>query len=568
MTKFGRLGLLCALGLATVTLVVAPVAAQTSTREQVDIEQRAPVMRLAPLSGEAPVVSEAPSGEQAAPQAQAFTFLLNGVNIAGATAYDAAAFEPLYADFVGKEVTLGELRQIADRIETLYRDGGYVATRAIIPPQAISDGRPTIEVYEGQIVFYEINGEIGPVKKQIARLLDNLITGEPARWSELERYLLLARDLPGISLTGTLRSAGDTAPGGVILVVDTARKPVDGFVSMNNQSPRTAGRWVTSDGIAFNSNSEYGERLGAVALLTFVQPKEQLSGFLTYQQNLGGDGLVMRGSATRSRADPQIEPDVDIITSTTLFNLHLEYPVVRSRDFSLWTRGGLETINQFTRFAGSEQYYDKVRVLFAGARGIWRPWGGGLTQFDIQFRQGLEALGAAKSDDPQSRPNPDPRASILRGSLEHYQPIGDYFAFDTRFLWQYADGPLTSLEEMSIGELTIGRGYEAGNITGESGFGFATELRYSHPDFVNELNKDYLDRIEFYGFFDYGRVYDKGDGAREGYEDLKSVGIGVRIQAIRTLYADLYYVIPLDSGLSFLNDRPPDSVRFNITKFF
>src|SRR5699024_1194939 len=185
-------------------------------------------------------------------------FVLRGLDIANATVYADDDFRELYEPFLGAEVALGSLREIANRIENLYREDGYVATRVIIPPQAIEGGMARLEVFEGRIIHYAIHGEIGPVKKQVARLLENLLTGEPARWRDLERYLLLARDLPGISLTGTLRSAGESAPGGVILVVNVARKPVDGFVSLQNRNAETSGPLTLSGGVGLNSNTQYG----------------------------------------------------------------------------------------------------------------------------------------------------------------------------------------------------------------------------------------------------------------------------------------------------------------------
>jgi len=560
-------------------LVVGTAAAQTlppslpsqvaPSREQVDPSRRLPEPRPQPEAGEVPLISESPP--DAAPEgAEAFAFTLNGLAVTRATVYDPDDFKPLYEDFLGKEVTLGNLREIADRIEALYRDDGYVATRAIIPPQAISDGIPTIEVYEGQVVYYEINGEIGPVKKQIAKLLDNLITGKPAKWSELERYLLLARDLPGISLTGTLRSAGDTAPGGVVVVIDTARKAIDGFVNAQNLSAEPTGPETLSGGLAFNSNTAVGERVGFVALNTVLQPPEQLSGFLSYQRSLGGDGLLFKtsGTATRSRPGAELK-EAKIVTDSLLMNFQLEYPLFRGRDFSLWTLGGFEYINQTSEASRSEIYDDHVRVLMGGLRGVYRPWGDGLSQFYVELRQGLKTYGATTEGGAgRSRPDARPDFLVVRGTIDHLQPIGPFWEIDVRGVGQWSSKPLASIEEMALGNLTIGRGYEAGTVTGDSGFGVATEVHFSTPDFVTDSLKKYIDRVELYGFFDYARVYDENTPFSSSYQDVRSTGFGVRIQALRTFYADFYYAVPLEKGLEIEENDPKSGFYFNLTKFF
>jgi hemolysin activation/secretion protein len=566
----GSSGILLGLLFAGVILAGGSALAQAPTRGEVDLQERIPERPELTPGPEEPVITEG-EAEAEEPVEEAFSFRLNGVNITRATIYDADDFEPLYQEFVGAEVTLGNLREIADRIESLYREDGYVATRAIIPPQAIANGVPTIEVYEGQIVYYEINGDVGPVKKQIAKLLDNLITGEPARWSELERYLLLARDLPGISLTGTLRSAGDTAPGGVVVVVDTARKAIDGFVNFQNLSSDLTGPDTLSGGGALNSNTAVGERVGFVLLSTVVDPLEQLSGFMSYQQSLGGDGLLLKAAGTLTRSQPGAElKDADIETDSLVLNVHLEYPLMRGRVFSLWTRGGFEYLDQNSvTGTDAELFDDQVRVFFGGLHGVWRPWGGGLTQFDVELRKGLETFGAAtESGVGRSRLDAEPDYLMLRGELEHLQPLGPYWGINLRGMGQYSNEPLTSIDEMALGDLTIGRGYEAGSVTGDSGYGIAAELRFSTPDFVSETLQKYIDRVEIYGFLDYARVYDKGTLFAESFQDVISTGFGVRVQALRTFYADFYYALPLEKGLEFEDKTPGNALYFNITKFF
>lgn len=248
----------------------------------------------------------------------------------------------IYEDFIGTEITIGGLREIANRIEALYRDEGYLATRVIIPPQTIEGGVAQLQVHEGRIIHYEVNGDIGPVKKQIAALLDNLITDRAARRADVERYLLLSRDLPGISLTGTLRSAGDNLPGGVILVVDTARKAVDGFVQLQNRNAQPTGAVTLAAGVASNSESEYAERIGGIALAALEVP-EQFSGFGSAEMSLGNDGLVVRLETVYGLAEPgDALENLDLNIDSFSVRAEAEYPMVRSRQFSLWTRGGFE----------------------------------------------------------------------------------------------------------------------------------------------------------------------------------------------------------------------------------
>lgn len=496
-------------------------------------------------------------------------FVLQGVDLTGATVYENSDFSPILDEYLGREVSLGSLREIGNRIEAQYRDDGYVATRVIIPPQAIRDGTPTLEIYEGKIIHYEINGEIGAVKELIAKYLDNLLTDEPAKWSELERYLLLARDLPGISLTGTLRSAGDSTPGGVILVVDTARKPIDVFANIQNRNADPTGPWTISAGLSANSNTAVGERLGVV-LLSAVQPFEQLSGFLIYEQALGDEGLRMKLTHTKGFSEPRdaLKP-VDLTSDTSIYNASLEYPVIRSRRFSLWTRGGFEYADQRVSTRGLELYDDQMRTIFGGMQGVWFAPLSGVLEFDLEVRKGLTNFGAPEFfSTQQRRSRPDARFdyTIVEGSLAHLQPIPPFFDLYFRFDGQLADKPLPALEELALGELTVGRGYEPGSLTGDSGFGVTFEGRIEPPG----LEAWWLNDIHFYGFLDYGRVYDRGNPTQnpDGFEELISAGFGTRFQVFDAVFGDFYLAIPQTKALSTTTRKPKGTVNFVLTAFF
>ncbi len=504
--------------------------------------------------------------------ASELTFVLNGVEFRGQTVYDAEDLAEHIEDFVGDEVTLGSLREIGNRVERRYRSDGYVATRVIIPPQAIREGRPVLQIFEGKIIHYEINGEIGDVKKQIARLLDNLLTDEPATWAELERYLLLARDLPGISLTGTLRSAGDSSPGGVIMVVDAARKPVDAFLNVQNRNAHPTGPWTGTLGVSMNSNTKYAERFGFV-LLVAAEPQEQASGYFVYEQSLGNEGLRFRASLTQGFSEPGDELDTLGMTSvTTLARAELEFPVVRGRRFSFWTKGGFEFAMQRVTARKIELFDDELRTFFLAADGVWFAPLGATIEFGLEFRKGVDDFGAPVPHQSNMlgavRSKSDARTdySLLRGSLTHTQPLPPWFELSAEVKGQLADGPLPSLEEMSLGELTIGRGFVPGSITGDSGIGYKLELRFTPPS----VEASWLNDFEVYGFYDYARVYDRGNptGAVDGFEDLASVGFGTRFQLFDTLFGDFYVATPLEKGLTSSTRRPNSTVNFTLTKFF
>ncbi|MEM7210446.1 MAG: ShlB/FhaC/HecB family hemolysin secretion/activation protein [Pseudomonadota bacterium] len=475
----------------------------------------------------------------------------------------------IYEPFIGTDVTIGGLREIANRIQDLYREEGYLPTRVIIPQQTIQNGIAELRVHEGRIVHYEVNGDIGPVRKQIAALLDNLITNKAGRRLDVERYLLLSRDLPGISLTGTLRRAGDDLPGGIILVVDTARKPVDGFVQLQNRNAQATGAFTLSAGAAANSNTEYAERIGGIVLSALEVP-EQFSGFGSAEMSVGNDGLVVRLETVYGLAEPgDALADLDLNVDAFSVKAEAEYPIVRSRSFSLWSRGGFEFADTRTSLGDKpddkELFDDQLRVLYAGIQGLWLAPFGGTAEFDVELRKGIDFFGA--SDGPKlgrSRFDANADFTLIRGDASFAQPIWPFFEIYSKVGFQVTDKPLPTYEEMTLGELTFGRGFEPGTITGDSGFAYTGELRFQPPG----IDLTWLDRLEFYGFFDYGRLYDRGQPTGEKFEELTSIGLGTRFQVLEMLYGDFYIASPQSVGLSTLGIEPDSTVKFTLTTFF
>src|SRR6185369_5395776 len=111
---------------------------------------------------------------------------------------------------------------------------GYVTSRVIVPQQTIEDGVFRIQVFEGFISEVVVNDDAGPARAAVERLLAPLRGVKPINVAEVERRLLLANDLPGMTVRGTLQ-ASPTESGGSVLVVSASRKTREATVSLNSR---------------------------------------------------------------------------------------------------------------------------------------------------------------------------------------------------------------------------------------------------------------------------------------------------------------------------------------------
>jgi hemolysin activation/secretion protein len=148
---------------------------------------------------------------------------LNDVLIEGASAYSAEVLRGLYATLLGQEVSVAQVFEVANAIELRYRKDGYVTSRVLVPEQTVADGRFRIRVLEGHVAGVVFQGEAGPAGAALQSLMAGLTALRPINLAEIERRLLLANDLPGLQVQGSLE-ASPTAQGGSTLVVRTQRR--------------------------------------------------------------------------------------------------------------------------------------------------------------------------------------------------------------------------------------------------------------------------------------------------------------------------------------------------------
>ncbi len=126
-------------------------------------------------------------------------------------------------------MTLEVVYDIAKRITAKYGADGYVLSRAIVPPQELTPGGATIriQVIEGYV------SKVEWPREKLARYRDffsdytaKIVADRPTNIRTLERYLLLANDLPGLKFTTTLQPS-KTEQGAAVLVVEVTEKPLD-----------------------------------------------------------------------------------------------------------------------------------------------------------------------------------------------------------------------------------------------------------------------------------------------------------------------------------------------------
>jgi len=457
-------------------------------------------------------------------------FVLTGLDVQGVTAYPPSAIEDIYRKRIGTEVTLADVYGIADEIQRFYRKDGYFLARAILPAQTAEGGRLRIQVFEGFISDVVVEGDVGSVGDLIKEYFRDLALERPLKLKTLERSLLLANDIPGMVVKGTLRPSPNQA-GAAQLVATAERRAVNAAGVVDNYGSSFTGVWQTAASVAANSLTSWGDgwSLGGLVSGPFFTggDKYQYAGQMRGSIRPWSNGLYLRTLLYYGRSNPGgVIGLFDSLNTQFQWSTAIGYPIIRSRDLNLFTELGFDFTNGNNDiFAGTpfETPYskDKVRVLhlsvFGDFQDAWR--GSNFVGFGV--RQGLPIFNASESGDEMlSRLTGTGVFTSLNARVSRLQPIYGPFALFCKAAGQYSFANLLIEEQFGVGSTQFGRGYNPNELSSDQGVGFTGELQYTHP-----LNLSYFNRFQVFTFYDFGQVWNRNTGEAAS---LASAGGGVR----------------------------------------
>jgi len=489
---------------------------------------------------------------------------LSSVTFKGATAVDADTLRAAYADYVGKPQPVSVICAIRDRAARIVFDSGVLA-RVEIPEQRIAGGALVLEVIEAHVVNVRVRGDVGESQAIIERYAEKLRGMKPFDMARAQRYLLLASDVPGVQVRAAVRPSTSAERGAVDIDLTVVRKDPEVFANIQNTGSKQVGRWGGLVRGEIAGYTQFGESTALTAFHT-LDSNEQWLVQLAETARFGGEGLVGRGSLTygESRPGDFLKP-LDLKSRSLVANLEAAYPYIRSRNQNLTLAGGLDVIDQKTRAGGAGVLsHDQLRVLYARADGDYRTEIAArpvLFNGSVGVRRGLSILGGSdKGDADLTRALGNPDAWVLRAQGGADMAITDRLTGMIRGQAQYSGSSLMPYEQISLGGLTVGRGYDPAALLGDKGVSGAAEVRYGpiqlHPKVVAAP----------YGFFDAGYVASNNALASGVQKDrtLKSVGAGVVFRLFNRANLEVTYAHPIDATRTG-GRRPGDRVLIQLT---
>lgn len=486
------------------------------------LRSRARAILLVPVAGAAIATSAGAAPVQAQATSQpcaADCFVLNAVSIQGVTVYPLADLSTTYEAYLARSIGVDDLVRIAAAITDKYRSDGYFLSRAVVAPHDPLSGAATIVVYEGYFSEVEITGAgasaVRPVLDPLARL-------RPVRIRDLDRRLALATDVPGIQLSSTIEPVlGD--PAQHRLVIEADQDEYSARVYIDNRGSDAQGPWQAYATTSLNGVATRGDQLTLSALTTPEQTEELTFAEAAYSTGLG-EGRRIRGAVSGYTSNaPPGSTNGWLSGRSAAASVNFAQTLVRTRRQSLWLNGGLDVRQVRQTYASIGLAEERLSVARLSLSGNTQFRGANLSGY-VQASQGLEIFGATTANSPDlTRSDADGVFTKFAFNLSAYRDIGRYAGVYGQVAGQWSGDPLLNSEEFGVGGSTFGRGYNYGEITGDSGLAAAVELRVGwNPD------GDAISFLQLFAFLEAATVSNhQGQGLRT--DDLASAGVGTRI---------------------------------------
>jgi hemolysin activation/secretion protein len=492
------------------------------------------------------------TNDQLAPdRAAAIQLVLNGIRVEGAQALRIDDLRDLWTKYIGSTVTVATLFDIVNGITRRYAEAGYALSLAVLPEQRITDGVVTVRVIEGYVDDVIFTGDVleslwGTNTAGRNQYLDRFAKGikesRPLKTRDLERYLLLINDLPGVIARATF-AASATTPGASTATIEVARKPVNGQGGYNNHMVPSLGRSRVGLVAALNGQFDGGDRLRAEAWRGTVGDSYVYVS-TDYSQMVGGDGFRIGVLAAYSNSRPVdgLLADLNYVGRQVSLGFRAEYPIIRSRQMNLFAGGTFDYSNAQSLLLNTPFSEDRTRTLGINTTYDIADATGAVSLIRVGLAQGLNILNATQNTDPlRSRAKGSAVFTNLEVRIMRDQPLFDGFSVFTQAMAQVAmAAPLLSASECSYGGRWFGRAYYSGTLSGDDCIMGNVELRWTRgfEDFA----------VQLYGFGDAAGITRKG-ALQPGETYARSAaswGGGIRLSKGSMLWGELELAVPVD----------------------
>jgi hemolysin activation/secretion protein len=501
--------------------------------------------------------------------AAVLVFDIDEYRVEGADALPQIEVEEAIYPFIGPKRTPEDVEKARSALEKSYHDKGFQAVSVVIPQQSPLNGVVTLKVTENKVGRVRVMGsryfDIEPIKKRAA----SVAAGVMPDFNAVTKDIVALNQWPDRRVTPALRAGA--APGAVDIDLNVEDKlPFHGVAELNNrQSPNTTP--LRANGTVHYDNLW---QLGHSASFTYQAAPQRLS-----------DAQVFAGSYLARI------PDNDF-ASILLFGVTSSSNVATIGGLSVVGPGQLAGVSAIFTLPMRENFFHTASIgadykhfgqtVLNGATGFDSPityfpvitnytamWQGesSLTQLIAGATFGLRGVGSTPAAYQVRRDRSSANFIHFNGELSHQHELPEGFQIFGRAQGQYADQPLVSSEQMSLGGLDTVRGYLESEVLVDNGVAATAELRSPNlAAFLQALLTDEAGAPLKVKLFNEWRIYGFLDAAagsinqplpeQQTHFALWSYGVGTRVKLTDYFNGAVALAVPMKTQ-TYTNAKDP-----------
>lgn len=433
--------------------------------------------------------------------------------------------------YIGRQITLKDLREMAERITELYKEKGYMTCGAVLPPQTIHEGVVEIQLVEGKTGNVTITGNNHTTNGYILNRL-GLKTGEIANTDKLNRDLRWFHGTNDIQLRIVMKpgTAENTTDYEIV-----AFEPKNQSITLytDNDGYESSGRW--RQGIFYNMRSLTGHR--DMLRASFLRSQGTKAWSLGYSFPISNKGMKLLFDYAGNNTE---------VVNGELRPLGVQG---KSSSFSLTWQIPFSVTESSRHEAGLQYVHQTAKTELGHGTGLVVPW------VDDKINRFIPYVSFTHYGTNSVFYHKHSFVFAKRSDIDGRSDTAKIYRLNSfwqnryksgQFLQVRLDGQFTSdkylgaSDRFFIGGVNSVRGYEEGFIGGEKGLTAAIEYH---------IPMDKEKRFYFFPFFDWGTV--SGETAPE-HRTLMSAGIGFEAR-YKNVYGTLTLGFPLKKD--FYNNK-------------
>ena len=419
----------------------------------------------------------------ATPTADESCFVINSIQLTGATLIPAVRQRELLKPFEKRCLGSGQLNELLKAITQYYIDAGYVTSRAYLPQQDLADGKLDVLVIEGRLEGLDSSAIASD--RELAMSFPGE-TGEPLNLRELEQLVDQLNRLPSRPAQLELVPGAEVG-GSRVQLKGEPTKPWRATLSRHNDGDVSTGEQQWGLGLDWDSPLGLADQLSLRGGLDAVSDEFRHSDNQSLYYSLPYGWWTFSYSYNQSYYRNQTEG------SGFVFEMDGESRTHTLRAERLLHRDALSktSVNAGVSHLRTRNYIDDALIDVSSQRlsesqlgfNHGRRIGSAFVNADIGWQRGIGAFDAQREGDPMpgvpvARYN---KYSLTLSYLQPFQLWDESFSFDSLANGQWSEDVLYSPQRISIGGLASVRGFKEQSLSGDSGGYWRNQLRWTRP---------------------------------------------------------------------------------------